>query len=125
MAPDESYRLFSENVGQIAAVCMRDRAVAIQIPLEVRLPSAGKSRELVEAATVRMVARIVSAVMPFADDDGLVARSFQQFSHGQLAHRKTIEAARFERVDYSGAMRIAACHYRCSRGRANRRRRVV
>src|SRR5277367_6578817 len=118
MAPDELGRFVGEDVGQVTAVGVRDRAVAIEIPLIVRLPAAGKSRELVETAAVRMIARIVRAVVPFTDEAGRVARALQQFGNRHFAQRKTVEAARLERVDYARAMRIAARHERGSRRRA-------
>src|SRR5271170_4060367 len=99
MAPDELRRFLGEDVGQVAAVGARDRAVAIETPLIVRLPAAGKSCELVEAAAVRMIARVVRAVVPFADEAGRVARALQQFGNSHFAERKSVEAARLERVD--------------------------
>src|SRR5271168_4843821 len=125
MALDELGRLGGEHVGQVAAVAARDRAVAIEIPLIVGLPSSGKSCELVETAAVRMIARIERAVVPFADEAGCVSGALQEFSDRHLAQRQAIEAARLERVDYSGAMRVAAGHQRRSRGRAYRRGGVV
>ncbi len=72
-----------------------------------------------------MVARVVCAVVPFADEAGCVARTFQEFGYRQLAQGKTVESPRLERVDHSGAMRIAARHQRRARGRANGRRRIM
>src|SRR5271166_1041765 len=66
-----------------------------------------------------MIAGIVRAVVPFADEAGCVARALEQFGNSHFAQRKAVEAARLERVDYAGAMRIAACHQRGSRRRAD------
>src|SRR5271156_5569418 len=72
-----------------------------------------------------MVARIVRAVMPFADEPRHIAGALQQVSDSPFTKCETIEPARFERVDDACAMRIAAGHQRGSRRRANGRSRVV
>ena len=125
MAADELRGFLGEHVGQIAAVGARDAAVAIEPPLPIRLPSAAEARELVEAAAIRMVARIERAVVPLADQAGYVARALQEIRDRAFAEREPVQTAHLERVEHAGAMRIAAGEKRRSRGRAHRRRRIM
>src|SRR5271167_260966 len=108
MAPDKLDRMVGENVGQVASVATRQRAVAIELPFPVRLPSSAESRELVEAAPIRMIAIIERAVVPFANESGDVACLPQQIGDSALAQRQPIEATSFQGIDHSGPMRIAA-----------------
>src|SRR5208283_2155020 len=93
--------------------------------LPVGLPSAAKSRELIEAAPIRMIALVERAVVPFADQSGDIARMPQKIRDGPLAQRQPIEAASFQGIDHPGPMRIAAGQQRRTRRSANWRRGVV
>ena len=88
-------------------------------------PSTAEADKLVETASVGLVARIESAVVPLADETGCIARRFEAVCKGRFPQRDTVEPVDFVLGHRAGAVRIAPGQERCAGGGADRRPGVV
>ena len=125
VAPDERHRLVRQHVRHVAAVALRRLAIAFVVIIDVRRPAAAEPDELVEAARVRVIPRVVCAVVPLADEPGRVARGAEAVRHRALTERDAVEPAQLQRVNRARAMRIAPRQQRGPRRGAHRRPGVV
>ena len=125
MTTHERQRVLGEDVGEVAAVAFDLGAVEVEGVVVVVAQPAREAGELVEAARVRVIARVEGAVVPLADETGAVPGGPKDVRDRGLRERDAVEPATVQRVDRTRPLRIAPGQKRRSRRRADRRAAIV